>query len=90
MGSGGTYSINRLVELLGGEKMHIPKRSGELDQTFADVSRIEETADWKAKVSFEDGVAQMLTHIENWRDAPVWTPDTIADATAGWFKYLSK
>jgi UDP-glucose 4-epimerase len=41
-------------------------------------------------VSFEEGVAQMLTHIENWRDAPVWTPDTIAEATTGWFKYLSK
>ena len=90
VGSGGTYSINRLVELLGGEKIHIPKRPGEPDQTFADVSRIEEATGWKAKVSFEDGVAQMLTHIENWRDAPVWTPDTIADATAGWFKYLSK
>ena len=90
VGSGGTYSINCLVELLGGEKMHIPKRSGELDQTFADVSRIEETADWKAKVSFEDGVAQMLTHIGNWRAASAWTPDTIVDATTGWFKYLSK
>jgi UDP-glucose 4-epimerase len=90
VGSGGTYSINRLVELLGGEKTNIPKRPGEPDQTFADVSRIEAATGWRAKVSFEEGVAQMLTHIENWRDAPVWTSDTIADATAEWFKYLSK
>jgi UDP-glucose 4-epimerase len=90
VGSGGTYSINRLVELLGGEKTNIPKRPGEPDQTFADVSRIEAATGWRAQVSFEEGVAQMLTHIENWRDAPVWTPDTIAEATTGWFKYLSK
>lgn len=90
VGSGDTYSINRLVDLLGGPKVHIPKRPGEPDQTFADVSRIEAATGWRAKVDFEEGVAQMLAHIENWRDAPVWTPDTIADATAGWFKYLSK
>ena len=90
VGSGGTYSINRLIKLLGGEKTHLPKRPGEPDQTFADVTRIREATGWQAKTSFEDGVAQMLTHINNWRDAPVWTPDTIADATEGWFKYLSK
>ena len=27
---------------------------------------------------------------EGWRDAPVWTPDTIRDATADWFKYLGR
>jgi UDP-glucose 4-epimerase len=30
-----------------------------------------------------------MQNIDAWRDAPVWTPDTIADATADWFKYLS-
>ena len=90
VGSGGTYSINQLIKLLGGEKTHLPKRPGEPDQTFADVTRIREATGWQAKTSFEDGVSQMLTHIDNWRDAPVWTPDTIADATEGWFKYLSK
>lgn len=90
VGSGGTYSINRLVDLLGGEKTYIPKRPGEPDQTFADVSRISQATGWQAKVSFEEGVGHMLTHIENWREAPIWTADTIADATQGWFKYLSK
>ena len=35
VGSGATVSVNRLVELLGGEKIHIPKRPGEPDCTFA-------------------------------------------------------
>ncbi len=90
VGSGGTYSINRLAELLGGDKINIPKRPGEPDQTFADVSRIREATGWQAKVSFEDGVTKMLGQIDKWRDAPVWTPDTIADATEVWFKYLTK
>ena len=90
VGSGGSYSINRLVDLLGGEKMYIPKRPGEPDQTFADISRIQAATGWHAKVDFEEGVRRMLEHIDNWSDAPIWTPDTIADATSGWFKYLSK
>tara|TARA_B100001123_G_C15232959_1_gene995915 strand:- start:436 stop:1437 length:1002 start_codon:yes stop_codon:yes gene_type:complete len=90
IGSGGTYSINHLVQLLGGEKIHLPKRPGEPDQTFADVSRIEAATGWRAKVEFEEGVLRMLDHIDNWEKAPVWTPETIAKATAGWFKHLSK
>jgi UDP-glucose 4-epimerase len=89
VGSNGTYSINRLVELLGAkEVVHIPKRPGEPDCTWADVSRIEREIGWRAKVSFEDGVKMMLDHIDHWKGAAVWTPDTIAEATQGWFKYL--
>ena len=40
VGSSQTYSINRLVKLLGGDVAHVPKRPGEPDCTFADISRI--------------------------------------------------
>ena len=40
VGSGKTISVNRIVELLGGDKIHIPKRPGEPDCTFADISKI--------------------------------------------------
>jgi UDP-glucose 4-epimerase len=30
----------------------------------------------------------MLDHIDDWRAAPIWTEDTIAQATRDWFKYL--
>ena len=90
VGSGGTYSINRLVELLGGATTYIPKRPGEPDCTFADIGKIRDATGWQARVRFEDGVARMLEHIDNWRDAPLWTPDSIAEATSGWFRYLSK
>ena len=39
IGSNNTYSINRLVELLGGDITYIPKRPGEPDCTWADISK---------------------------------------------------
>lgn len=88
VGSNHTYTVNSLIELLGGEKTFIPKRPGEPDCTYADVSKINSVLNWRAKVSFEQGVAEMLKHIEYWREAPVWDPTSIEKATEGWFKYL--
>jgi UDP-glucose 4-epimerase len=90
VGSGKPQSVNRLVELLGGEKTHIPKRPGEPDCTWADTSRIENTLDWKPRVSFEDGVRVMLDHIQLWKDAPVWDPKSIREATKDWFAHLGR
>ncbi|OGR20737.1 MAG: NAD-dependent dehydratase [Desulfobacula sp. RIFOXYA12_FULL_46_16] len=88
LGSGNTYSIKRLVELLGGDVTYIPKRPGEPDCTFADVSKICNILGWKANTSFEQGVQIMLDNIEYWRQAPVWTPEKIKQATKEWFQYL--
>lgn len=90
VGSGGTYSVNRLVELLGGPVTHIPKRPGEPDCTFADTSKIQRLLNWQPKVSLEQGVAEILKNIGYWRAAPVWTPESIDQATKDWFKYLGK
>lgn len=88
VGSGNTYSVNRLVELLGGDVIHIPKRPGEPDSTFADITKITTRIKWKPRVSFEKGVKEMLNHLEDWRDAPLWNPKGIARATKDWFTYL--
>lgn len=88
VGSGQTVSVNRLVKLLGGKKIHIPKRPGEPDCTFADIQRIKRDLQWEPMVSIEEGVAEVIKNIDYWRNAPVWTPDSIATATQDWFKYL--
>ncbi|MBX2902831.1 MAG: SDR family oxidoreductase [Chitinophagales bacterium] len=90
VGSGNTYSVNRLTELLQGEKVYIPKRPGEPDCTFADITKIQSQLNWQPKVSLEDGVQKILDNIAYWKNAPVWEPTSIAKATEGWFKYLGK
>lgn len=88
VGSGNHYSVNRLVQLLGGSVEYIPNRPGEPNCTFAKTDKITELLDWRPQISFEEGVAKMLANIENWRDAPVWDPASIQKATQSWFKYL--
>ncbi len=90
VGSGDHYSVNRLVELLGGETVHIPKRPGEPDSTFADISKIRRLLGWHATMSFEEGVGNMLKHLDDWRDAPLWEPGSIKKATEAWFRYLGQ
>ena len=60
------------------------------DCTYADTSKIEKVLGWHAKVTLEEGVQKILDNIDYWREAPVWTPDTIGEATKDWFKYLGK
>ena len=88
VGSGATVPVNRIVELIGGDKIYIPKRPGEPDCTFADISRIRSDLGWSPRVSIEQGIAEILEHLDYWRQAPVWTAESIADATKDWFRYL--
>ena len=88
VGSGNTYSINKLIELLSGKAVYIPKRPGEPDCTYADISKITKELGWSPKVSFEDGVQLMLKHIKDWSGAPIWSQDSIAKATENWFRYI--
>jgi len=89
VGSGNTYSVNRLVELLGGPVTYVPKRPGEPDCTFADIAKIRRVLGWEPKVGFEEGVRRMIEHIDYWKEAPVWTPESIGDATKVWFEHLA-
>jgi UDP-glucose 4-epimerase len=89
LGAGNPQSVNRLVELLGGEVVYIPKRPGEPDCTWADIAKITAELGWEPKVSFEQGVGKVLSAIDYWREAPLWEPDSIEKATETWFKHLS-
>lgn len=90
VGAGDPKSIRYLCELIGGPKVHLPKRPGEPDCTWADIGKIHRLLDWAPAVSFEEGTMRMLEAIDAWREAPVWTPETIKTATADWFKHLEK
>ena len=89
VGSGKHITINRIVELLGGDKTFVPKRPGEPDITFADISKIKNDLNWKPEISIEEGINILIENIDYWKKAPVWDPETISVATKDWFKYLS-
>lgn len=90
LGAGNPQSVNRLVELLGGEVVRLPKRPGEPDCTWADIGKITRELGWAPQVSFEDGVKRILDNIEYWREAPLWDPESIGKATKLWFDMLSR
>jgi UDP-glucose 4-epimerase len=90
LGAGNPQTVNRLVELLGGPVVHIPKRPGEPDCTWADIGKIQSELGWKPIVVFDQGVRRMMEDIELWRDAPLWEPQSIARASETWFRYLGR
>ena len=90
VGAGRPQSVNRLVELLGGDVTYVPKRPGEPDCTWADIRKIRAELGWEPRVSFEQGVGEMLRHIEYWREARVWEPASIAEATNAWFSAMAR
>lgn len=89
LGAGNPQSIHRLVELLGGDILYVPKRPGEPDCTFADITKITTELGWKPLISFEEGVKRMVAEIHCWQDAPLWDPTSIAVATKTWFNIMS-
>lgn len=90
VGSGGTYSVNRVIELLGGPVVTLPKRPGEPDCTFADISTIRKELSWEPSVDLSEGISKLLEHIEDWKDAPLWDVESIERATKSWFNSLGR
>ena len=88
IGSDNTYSINQLIKLLDGKVVHIPKRPGEPDCTWADISKAKNLLNWEPKISLEEGVKILLDNISYWKEAPVWDEKSIAKATKKWFEFL--
>lgn len=89
LGAGAPQSINRLVSLIGGDVVHLPKRPGEPDCTWANITKITSQLAWRPTVPFDKGVAMMMAEIDNWKDAPLWNPQSIEVATKTWFRYMS-
>ncbi len=88
VGAGNPRTIIELIKLLNSEFEFIPKRPGEPDVTWADISKINNQTGWSPIITFEDGITEMLDHINEWQDAPLWDKSNIAEATKTWFDYL--
>ena len=89
VGSDQTIKVKTIIKYLGGKYIKIPKRPGEPDITFANIAKIKKDLNWKPKIDIKKGIGMLLKNINYWKNAPVWTPKSIKDATKNWFKYLS-
>ena len=87
LGSGKPKSVNELVKILGGKKIY-SKKTREPNITHADTRKIKKTLKWSPKISFKDGVTEMLKDINNWKSAPLWNSISIKRATKIWLFLL--
>ena len=90
LGAGKPQTVNRLVELLGGPVVHVPKRPGEPDCTWADITKIRKELNWEPQIDFAEGVGRMIKNIEYWKQAPVWDTASIQEATRTWFAFMKE
>ena len=90
VGGGKEISVNLIAKIIGGSKVFVPKRPGEPDRSLANISKIKLDINWEPKISIEQGIKMLLQKIDDWKDAPVWTPESIKEATKSWFKYLGQ
>ena len=83
VGSGKETSINLIADIIGGNKVKIPKRTGEPSRSQADISKIQTDLDWQPRVTINEGIKILLKNINEWNEAHVWTPETIKAAIKG-------
>lgn len=60
IGAGGEVSVNEVARLLGGEHVYFPARPGEVLRSQADSSRACELLGWEPRVSFKEGVEELM------------------------------
>lgn len=89
IGSGETFTIRMIADFLEAkERVYIPKRPGEPGCTWAKITRARTKLKWKPRVEVRDGVKVLLSHLNEYKHAPLWTPEKIEVATKSWFEHL--
>ena len=59
LGTGANFSVVEVAKHIGGAYVFIPKRLGESKATLADITKAKRLLDWKPRVSFEAGIAEL-------------------------------
>jgi UDP-glucose 4-epimerase len=90
IGSGKEISVNLIANIIGGSKINVPKISGETDRSLADITKTKKQFNWQPTITIESGIKMLLENISNWKEATVWTPEKIEEATKTWFEHLNK
>ena len=67
IGSGKSYSINYLADLIGGKKEYLAPRKGDVKHTQADITLAKKLLAWQPKISFEEGLKRVKEWFDNLR-----------------------
>jgi len=57
--NGKNISINKIADLIGGEKIYLPPRKGDVANTLGDNTKAKELLNWQSKTSMEEGLKIM-------------------------------
>jgi UDP-glucose 4-epimerase len=60
VGSGQNISVNEIADLIGGKKIHIPRRPAESRETLADNSKIRNLLGWSSTISVQDWITSNI------------------------------
>ena len=57
--NGKATTLNKIAELIGGEKQYLPVRKGDILHTLGDNKKAKKLLNWKGQVSIEEGIEKM-------------------------------
>ncbi len=60
VGRGRNVSVNRIADLVGGPRVQLEPRKGDMRNTLADIGEARRTLGWRPRISVEEGVAKLL------------------------------
>jgi nucleoside-diphosphate-sugar epimerase len=64
IGRGRNVSVNRIAEIIGGEKIHLPARPGDARHTLADWRQAREILGWRPENDIEDALPELILSTE--------------------------
>lgn len=59
IGAGANHGINKIAELIGGERVYLEPRKGDPQDTLADTKKAKELLDWEPKINLDEGIAKL-------------------------------
>ncbi len=60
IGAGHNVSINRIADLIGGQRVRLDGRQGDMRHTLADTTEASRILGWHPRVTVEEGIARLL------------------------------
>ncbi len=60
IGQGHNVTVNRIADMIGGAKVHLPPRPGDARHTLADVGEAQRVLGWRPEVSTETGLRWLM------------------------------